>query len=358
MRFEMETTASKVRLKTLRTVLHRLVKYRPAHDTTVLLEDAMTGFELLFAHCTDATKACYRNELTAFLVHTGQADEWMLLSRRASREFPEFFCGRGIGLLARLSADHVPPLRPRDVSRDIALGMAADLRRDGPHNKISRLNAGIASLDKLRPCMPDLLDAKPIGSLPDARRGSNLALPPQLEEALKAHADQAGFTAFGAKATLVAVRTLYSLAHDKTAFDRPLNHIPFDTLLRTLAPENAAVIAPYRNEIDALAARLSIGWTRGWRDLQAHVVAAGTARCDNPLEALVQIAVPENLEPWQLDREWAWTHERGLRPDLRLTFARNLSRFDALRGIETVAQAGLMPEGPLGQGNRVWKTLR
>ena len=347
-RFEMETTASKVRLKNLRTILRRFVKDRPAHDMTVLLEDATTRFELLFAHCTDATRACYRRDLTAFLVHTGQGDDWMLLSRRASRAFPKLFCGRGIGLLARLSADHVPPLRPRDVSRGIALGMAADLRRDGPHNRISRLNTGIASLDRLRPRMPDLLDPKPIGALPDARRGSNLALPPQLEDALKAHADQDGFTAFGTRATLVAVRTLYSLAHDKAAFDRPLDRIPFDDLLRMLAPDNVAMIAPYRNEINALAARLSIGWTRGWRDLQAHVVAAGTARCDNPLEALACIAIPENLEPWQLDREWAWTHERGLRPDLRLTFARNIARFDTLRGIETVAQAGLMPRSRLG----------
>lgn len=346
--FEHVTTASKVRLKNLRMVLRRFVKDRPAHDMTALLEDAMLRFEQLFTHCTDATRATYRSALRSFLVHLGHDDEWMLLSRCASREFSDAFCGRGIGLLARLSADHVPPLRPRDLSRKIAVQMASDLRRTGAYKDVARLNTGVASLDRLRPVMPDLLDPDPIGPLPDARRGSNVTLPPKLEEALKAHASEAGFSAFGKKAMLVAVRTLYSLTNDKTAFDRPLDHIPFNNIMTSISPEHGAVIAPYLNEIDALAARLSIRWTRGWRDLQAYVVAAGTARCDNPIEAIARIAIPEHLEPWQLDREFCWTHERGLRPDLRLTFARNIARFDALRGIEAIAQAGLMPRSRLG----------
>lgn len=346
--FEKATAASRIRLKNLRMVLRRLQRDRPTQDMTALLEDAMPRFELLFAHCTDATRACYRSDIRSLLVHLGYGDEWMLLSERAKREFPDVFCGRGIGLLARLSADHVLPLRPRDVSRKVALRMAEDLRRTGKHKKVSRLNTGIACLDQLRPLMPDLLDTDPIGPLPDARRGSNIALPPRLEDALKAHAEQAGLSAFGTKTMLVAVRTLYSLAHDKTFFDRSLDRIPFDEILRALTPHHDASLAPYRNEIDALAARLSITWTPGWRNLQASVVTAGTPRRDNPIEALAGIAILQNLEPWQLDREWAWTHERGLRPDLRLTFARNIARFDALREIQAIARAGLMPTCPLG----------
>lgn len=346
--FEHATAAPSPRLKNLRTILRRFSEDRPAQDLAALLDDAQARVEDLLAHCTETTRAGYRRDLTAFLVHVGLADEWLLVSQRASRDFSQLFCGRGISLLTRLSADHVPPLRPRELSRKIVLGMAEELRRTGKHNTISRLNTGIACLDRLRPLMPDLLDSDPIGSLPDARRGTNVALPPRLEDALKTHAAEAGFTAYGTKAMLVAVRTLYSLADDRTLFDKPLDRIPFREILRALTPEHDAVIAPYRNEIDALATRFSIRWTRGWRKLQRCVVAAGTARCDNAVETLARIAGAQNVEPWQLDREWAWTHERGLRPDLRLTFARDIARFDALRDIAAIAQAGLMPTHPLG----------
>ncbi|GAA6202954.1 hypothetical protein [Aquicoccus sp. SU-CL01552] len=352
------TGAPKSKMKLLRTALRRLDAERPTLDLHGLVDDADSRMEALFANCTERTRANYRSALRSFLVHMGLADDWTLLNDRAGHPGMPVVCGRGLAELRRLSTRREPPLVPGDISSEVALNLIEEAREEGARGAVSRLRQGFAALDLLRSHMPDLLPPDAIGPLPDARRRDNLDLPAAHEAALEAHAREAGFTPAGTRAMLVAVRKLYTLASDRSAFDTSLDQIPFDTLLNIASETDPVGIAPYRKDIASLAERLQTPWSPGWRKLQACVVSAGVRRADSPIEALVRLAVPDGLEPWQIDREWAWTHERGLRPDLRVTFARNIERFDALHTHDMIIDAQLLPPQPLGPMPRQGERLR
>ena len=97
-----------------------------------------------------------------------------------------------------------------------------------------------------------------------------------------------------------------------------------------------------------LADRVSRVWTPGWRNLQARLVEAGIPRAENPVDTMMEVAGKSGLEPWQLDREWAWVHERSLRPDLRRKWVRAIDNFDALRSVPEIDSDSLLPAETLG----------
>lgn len=147
---------------------------------------------------------------------------------------------------------------------------------------------------------------------------------------------------------LVAVRKLYTLSPDVSVFAADLEKIPFSHLAEVAMISAPKAMAPYRAEISRLSERLDFRWSDGWRKLQAEVVAQEIPRVENPIDAFLNVAVVAGLEPWQIDREWAWLHERSLRPDLRITWAKNVARFDRLQTFPELVAAGLLPSDNLG----------
>ena len=334
--------------KTLRTVLRILLADTGATDLDTLLQGAEARLDARLPDHAAGTKRQYRSVLRRFLAFTGQEAPWAALRRRATAPGLPETSTRGLAALALAAETHDPPLAPRDIDRQTALSLVARARERGPGSSVQRLRAGLRDLDHLRPHLPDLLTDTPIGPLEDGRKQGNTDLPDALRSALDAHAAAYGFTPAGSKALRVAVTKLCSVSADHAAFAAPLADIPFRDLLAAARRVDERAMVPYADEIERLAARLEMHWTHGWQRLLGAVVRAGVPRSDNPVEALARVAVPAGLEPWQIDREWAWSHERTLRPDLRLTWSANIDRFDALGAHPDISQTDLLPPARLG----------
>lgn len=345
------------REKTLRRILERYLEFPQAGAQSYAFDDAVSRFDILFSDLKPGTRQTYRSVFRLFLKHSGrestQAPWDQLLNFAKSLNSPSLNM-RGLSLLRRLAHEHDPNLPPAGITRDVASILVTTARAE---LKGHRFTEGVRSLDMLRPQLPDLLSQDPIGSFEDGRKRGNLDLPKTLETALQDNASFAGYTLAGTKALLVAVRKLYSVCDDQSAFEAPLDEIPFAKLLTDAITAQPEIIEPYRNELRRLAERAGAKWSAGWHQLQQAIVAAGVSRRDNPLEALLAVAGPAGYEPWTIDREWAWRHERTLRPDLRDTWSRNVVRFDALRNNTSIAATGLLPSEPLGpmpaRGNRI-----
>ena len=73
---------------------------------------------------------------------------------------------------------------------------------------------------------------------------------------------------------------------------------------------------------------------------------------------MMEVAADQNREPWELDREWAWLHERSLRPDLRQTWSKAVDKFDALREVPEIAASKLLPLQKLGPMPTTGKRLK
>ncbi|HRO12138.1 hypothetical protein [Amaricoccus sp.] len=110
-----------------------------------------------------------------------------------------------------------------------------------------------------------------------------------------------------------------------------------------------ACAAPRRQAaVEGLRAAMRLAEAPAWRELQRAAVAAGVVPVGNPVPALFEAAGETFAAPRDLTREWAWQHERGLRPDLRITFAANIDRLDALHAVPALTGSGLLPPEPLG----------
>lgn len=352
----MHGLASK-REKMLRRILKRYLEFPQGGAQSSVLDDAVSRFDILFSDLKPGTRQTYLSIFRLFLKHTGrespQAPWDQLLNFAKSLNSPSLNM-RGLSLLRRLAHEYDPTLPPAGITRNVAATLLATARAQ---QKGHRFAEGLKSLDLLRTQMPALLPQDPIGSFEDGRKQGNLDLPQALEAALQDNADFAGFTPAGKKALLVAVRKLYSVCGDQSAFEAPLDEIPFAKLLTVAITVQPEIMEPYRNELARLAERVGAKWSAGWHQLQQAIVAAGVSRRDNPLEALLVVAGPAGYEPWTIDREWAWCHERTLRPDLRDTWSRNVARFDALRDLASIASSGLLPSEPMGpmpaRGSRI-----
>lgn len=100
--------------------------------------------------------------------------------------------------------------------------------------------------------------------------------------------------------------------------------------------------------MEGLRATMRLAGAPAWRELQRAVAAAGVAPVGKPLPALFEAAGDTFPAPRDMTREWAWSYERGLRPDLRITFSANIDRLDALRAVPALNDSGLLPPEPLG----------
>lgn len=173
-------------------------------------------------------------------------------------------------------------------------------------------------------------------------------VPESLEAALRAVAEDSGYGKHAVRARIVAVRALYVLTRDKAAFANEPAIIPWRALIEEARTDHPSKLSPYRRELQRLASQYGRRWSSGWRSLQERIVASDIPRSDNPVELLMEVALETALEPWQLDREWAWVHERSLRPDLRRRWTRMVACFDALNDVPGIAQSGVLPAERLG----------
>jgi hypothetical protein len=238
-----------------------------------------------------------------------------------------------------------PAIAPAEIDRGVAQDFVTRARECGEAAECLR---GLKSLDLLRAKLPDLLPGPAIGDLQGWLRQISDEMPESLEAALRADAIASGYGKHAVRARIVAVRALYALTRNTAAFAHEPAEIPWRMLIDEAQAGHPDKFSSYRNEWKRLASQYGRSWTKGWRTLQAKIVEVGISRAENPVEALMEVALETALEPWQLDREWAWDHERSLRPDLRRKWTRVITCFDALHDVPGIAQSGLLPAEHLG----------
>lgn len=268
----------------------------------------------------------------------------LLLARARELALPDVDL-RGLSLIKKIATEQNPALCPADITSETAPALL-HIARQRRYSTRGRL--GLQSLDLLRDHMADLLTGPAIGTLTDGRKHDNLDLPEKLEADLRSFGKTRGYAARSVKAQLVAVRKLYSCTADRAAFKAEPRDIPWAELLRTALESHPQEMTHYRTEIQRLADGLAQDLSPGWHHLNALLCDCGVSKTDNPVGRLSRVAQLTDLDPWHLDREWAWQHERGLRPDLRLTWSRAIDLFDALQEIPGVAGSNMLPTGQLG----------
>ena len=137
-----------------------------------------------------------------------------------------------------------------------------------------------------------------------------------------------------------------------------MNSKTMTTLIASADASHPREMYHYRLVLLRLADRVDRAWTPGWRELQTRIVKAGVPRAENPVDTLMSVATDTGLEPWQLDREWAWAHERSLRADLRIKWSRAIDDFDALHAVPEIAGEDLLPSARLGPMPRIGARLK
>ena len=346
--FRQATDARRERVKELRSVFRRLWTSRSASSMEELLDDAENRFRNLSANLSPLMQTLYGRALRAYLKHIGQGCPWTAIGEASKRDGMPRRQQRGLATVRRFAAELNAALAPADITTSIAEELFALARSSGRNEDIPRLRTGFAYLDAQRPLLPELLSPTMIGQEVSAPSKRVVELPEGVEAAIRAHAQFSGFTPAGEKAFVVACRKLFSVTRSPDDFILPIKKIPFARLIAEAVRRDPEGMRPYRTELLRLDERLRLKWTPGWRNLQNSVVAAGVSRADNPVEAMLNVARPAGLEPWQLDREWAFCHERDLRPDLRITWSSNVDRFDALQTILGPNGHKLLPPERLG----------
>ena len=343
--FAEDRSACSRRVRDLRRVLRNLLEAGLDIDSTTFFADAVAFLESTFAERADLTRRSYRDVLRTFLAHTNRLSPWDGLIARAHVTDASGVDMSGLLLMRTYAESAVPPITPAEIDVNVARKFL--LQAQGFRN-VPKCLAGLASLDALRPELSGFLPGPAIGDQRAWLSRRSGEMPEALEQSLRSDAEGAGYGKFALKELIVAARRLFSLTTDKTLFDATIETIPWRELIASADASHPREMSHYRLVLLRLADRVDRVWMPGWRELQTRIVKAGVPRAENPVDTLMSVAANTGLEPWQLDREWAWLHERSLRPDLRLTFARNIARFDALRRIEAIAAAGLMPTYPLG----------
>ena len=333
------------RVKDLRRILGNLLDAGFDIDSPTLLQDAIAFFEIKFEKFTALTRHHYRTLLHAFLAYTYRLSDWEGLVSRAQGTIASGNDMQGLLLVRKYAECAARPIPPAQIDVEIARKflLKAQMSRE-----TSRCFAGLASLDVLRAKFPELLPTPAIDDQRDWLRNSKNEMPTTLEGSLRVLAEGAGYSSFSVKDLLTAARCLYELTPDKAAFDAEVEVIPWEKLIAAAVASHPQEMLHYRAPLKRLAVRVSRVWTPGWRDLQAQIAQAGISRAENPVDTMMEVAQRDGLEPWQLDREWAWIHERSLRPDLRRKWVRAIDNFDALCSAQEIDASGLLPAGTLG----------
>lgn len=346
--FRYATNARSAQVKELRSVFRRLLASRHAENMEALLEDAETRLLSLSSNVSVTMKPIYRRALRAYLKHVGQQCPWSAVLEARRKDGMPRSSQRGLSTVRRFAKKLDPTLMPAGITSSVAGELVALAKTCGQKHEIPRLWNGFADLDALRPFLPDMLPPEMIGDKYNGSRERAVLLPAELQSQIREHARFSGLTAASERALMVALRKLSSLIPIGDELALPLAQIPFAKLVEDASRRDPEGMRPYRDELLRLEERLRIVWTQGWRNLQNAVVVAGVSRADNPIEAMLRVAGPDGREPWQLDREWAFCYERGLRPDLRLTWSRNVDRFDALHALLDPTERKLLPTERLG----------
>lgn len=343
--FANERSTDRRRVRNLRRFLRDVLEAGFDIESPTFLADAVAFLETASQKRTPLTLLGYRTVLRAFLAHTDRLSLWDGLISRANGTIASGNNMQGLLLIRKFAERAKPPIPPAKIDVNVArefLKIAAGTR------DLPKCLAGLAALDVLRTEFPERLPSTIIGDQRAWLRAQSGGPPTALENALQSVAVAAVYGDFGVKELIVAARRLYELTPDKTVFDAPVDIIRWHDLIAAAHASHPREMLHYRLALLRLADHVGRNWTPGWQELQRHIVDAGIPRADNPVDALMGVAVVAGLEPWQLDKEWAWMHERSLRPDLRITWSRNIDRLDALHAVPEVAATGLLPTDRLG----------
>lgn len=334
----------------VRRVLRLLIKGGIPLDNRIVLEDAMSIVRKQCPHILDSTLGNYRSVLRCFLRHTERLPPWDMLLSRAKDMGVRGEDMENLSCLAKLAERAEPIIQPEDVDVKAARRLILQARQNGT---VAKTIAGLRLLDGLRDTIP--------GLLPDAVTDivrTEVELPDCIVSNLTVHAKAIGYSAHGVRTRIVAVRALYRLAPDKSLFTGDIESIRWQELVESTLAVHPKEMAVYQPELLRLADQIGKPWPLGWKTLQSKIVQAGIPRADNPVDVLMEVAMTNDLQPWQLDREWAWVYERSLRPDLRRKWTRAVANFDALRALSGIEEAGLLPALPLGPMPRVGSRLK
>tara|TARA_R110002110_G_scaffold415766_1_gene655346 strand:- start:1246 stop:3504 length:2259 start_codon:yes stop_codon:yes gene_type:complete len=345
-----ERSQSRKKTQTLRRVLRHLTKGGIALDDRIMLDDAMSIVREQCPHILDSTLRNYGSTLRCFLRHTERLPPWDMLISGAKDMGMNGEDLKALSRLARQAERADPAIQPEDIDIKAARRLLLQARQDGTAGKT---RAGLRLLDGLRGSLPSLLPDAVTDSVTMERE-----LPDRLVSDLSAHATATGYSAQGVRARIVAARALYRLSPDKSLFAGTIECIRWLELIKSALAIHPKELAVYRAELLRLADQIGTPWPLGWKALQSTIVQAGIPRADNPIDVLMEVAMTNDLQPWQLDREWAWVHERSLRPDLRRKWTRAVANFDALRTLPGLDECGLLPALPLGPMPRVGARLK
>uniref|UniRef100_UPI003A95890D hypothetical protein n=1 Tax=Celeribacter halophilus TaxID=576117 RepID=UPI003A95890D len=330
----------KKKIATLRRILRHLIESGINLDDQIALDDAMSVIRDRCPHLGEDTLRTEQSALKAFLRHTDRLPPWSMLREGAKeigvRGEDLYALARFATLVSRID----PHIKPEDIDEGVAGHLVERARQFG---KASIVVKGLRVLDGMRDSLPGLSPA------PVADTSSNAGeLSDHLVSELTEHAKAAGYSVNGIRARLMAVRALYRHAPDKSLFSGAVKEIPWHEIIENTLAQHPKDLAAYRNELLRLAHQVGLKWPHGWRALQSKIVDAGVPRANNPVDVLMEIAIEDDLQPWQLDREWAWVHERSLRPDLRKKWARAVDNFDAMRSVSEIAETGVLPAEKIG----------
>jgi len=353
--FAEDRSACGRRVRDLRRVLRDLLEAGLDIDSTTFFADAVAFLESSFAERADITRRSYRDVLRTFLAHTNRLSPWDGLISRAHVTAASGVDMSGLLLMRTYAESAAPPITPAEIDVNVARKFL--LQAQGFRN-VPKCLAGLASLDALRPELPGLLPGSAIGNQKAWLSRHSGEMSEALEKSLRSEAEGAGYGKFAVKELIVAARRLFSLTSNKTLFDYKIETIPWRELIASADASHPREMYHYRLVLLRLADRVDRAWTPGWRELQTRIVKAGVPRAENPVDTLMSVATDTRLEPWQLDREWAWAHERSLRADLRIKWSRAIDDFDALRAVPEIAGEDLLPSARLGPMPRIGARLK
>lgn len=343
--FASARATSPKRVNALRRLLHDLLDAGHDIDDPAIYTSALSLLETGFTGYSELTLRSYRSVFHTFLAHTNRLSPWATLLSRAKLIGLDGIDIPALLLINLFAETRKPPIGPAEIDRKVAKDFVTRAQERGEAAECLR---GLKSLDLLRRKLPDLLPGPAIGDLQDWLQQMNAEMPEALEAALRADAIAAGYGKHAVRARIVAVRALYALTRNTAVFEHQPAEIPWRMLIDEARAGHPDKFSSYGNEWKRLASQYGRRWSGGWRTLQAKIVEVGIPRSENPVEPLMKVALETALEPWQLDREWAWIHDRSLRPDLRRKWKRAITCFDALHDVPEIAQSGLLPPEHLG----------
>lgn len=328
--FASARATSPKRVNALRRLLHDLLDAGYDIDDPAIYTSALSFLKTEFAEYTAGTLRSYRSVLHTFLAHTSRLSPWATLLSRAKLIGLDDIDSPALRLINVLAETRKPAISPAEIDRGVAKDFVTRAQERGEAAKCLR---GLKSLDLLRKKLPELLPGPAIGDLQGWLQQMNDEMPEALEAALRADAVASGYGKHAVRARIVAVRALYALTRNTAAFEHEPAEIPWRLLIDEARAGHPDKFSSYRNEWKRLASQYGRRWSGGWRSIQAKIVEVGIPRSENPVEPLMEVALETALEPWQLDREWAWIHERSLRPDLHRKWTRAITCFDALHDV-------------------------